>query len=114
MTIDKKLNEIQALIDKSTPGPWDFDSCGDVWSKTEQRDTTDEEKRFFGKECFRTAKEIGTTPAAPDNPNAVYIAKSRTDFPRVVQALRLAMTFCPQGLGNVMRGQIKEVLDGKA
>lgn len=66
VTITELISQIEAAREKATPGNWDSDNDGDVW--------TDAEKAFcpgLDQEIFRV---FGTTKRGPDRGDAAYIA----------------------------------------
>lgn len=71
----------------ATKGPWKHDQCGDVWTIKEM-DTDSEEVKVFGAPLFRM---IGTTPTAPNNPNAAHISTMNPSFtiPLIERQLQL-------------------------
>jgi hypothetical protein len=69
----KLIAEMKNAAEKATQGKWDHDQCGDVWSDKPRRATAEEEEVFRVSEMYT---DIGSTPTAPNNPNAKHIATS--------------------------------------
>lgn len=72
-----ELKKIEGLAGRATPGPYEYDSCGDVWTTN----TEVAKDRIAGMTVFHT---FATAPTAPDNPDAAYFAALS---PEVVTAM---------------------------
>lgn len=93
MTPTLNIAELEKLARVATPGPWAYDQCGDVWTTQETDNLAD-----IG-EVFRA---IGTTPTAPDNPNAAFIASANPQtILTLIAALREAMGVVREVTGMV-------------
>ena len=64
------IKDLRKIVNAATPGPWKNDQCGDVWTVKETENESEESKAVGGP-LFRM---IGTTPTAPNNPNAIFIS----------------------------------------
>lgn len=112
--LQSRLEELKKLAGEATPGPWNSDYCGDVW--TEGLPAELDER--LGMKVFRM---IGTTPKGPDPGDGAFIAASRTELPRFIEALEDAVkalekidtdhcTAHPSDLVQYRRGTAREAL----
>lgn len=83
MTLDEELAAIEERASKATPGPWDYyaaQCCPDMGGVMNSSNT----------KCLKAV--VGQRYDHPASiEDAAFIAASRTDVPRLVAALRLAM-----------------------
>jgi hypothetical protein len=83
--INKAIERCLELDEKAVAGPWDSDSCGDVWSKQEW-----EECEFESGE--KVWKSVGSTAIfRASHATQELIAEYRTLAPRLARALKIAM-----------------------
>lgn len=68
----KLIRELRECEAKATPGKWNSDGCGDVW--------TDAEKEFCPAMEQHLFRLIGTTRAGPDRGDAAFIVLSRNSI----------------------------------
>lgn len=77
MTILEKLDEMQARCDKATPGPWRAD-----WKGTNHFELTSASSPYWlvrPEQGFERGEDLE------------FVAHSRTDLPRLLAALRVAV-----------------------
>lgn len=110
MTIEEKLNEIEERANKATEGPWFEQVPADcVLSNRNQYICYPPNRRFLREP---ENKEI-------DSWNATFIAKARTDIPKLLAALREALEecdFCSCGSADDdkdFKDKIQSILEGK-
>ncbi len=78
------LEKAKAICEKATPGPWNWDSCGDVWSESVLEESPELEEIYGGK----IGKSIGTTPVFRSDPaNQEFIAFSRTFVSEAIEEI---------------------------
>lgn len=65
---------------KATPGVWESDFCGDVWSLHSELQKWSEDDCFF-------RGSVGTTRRGPDSGDAAFIAFSRNNFLSMLDTL---------------------------
>ena len=91
-TITELLAETKAIVEAATPGPWGFDSCGDVYPESPGLFEVEADKKLIFHGGFGDSPGIGsTTYWAEGNPNAAFIAHARTMLPALIEALELAV-----------------------
>lgn len=95
MTLDEELAAIEERASKATPGPWDYyaaQCCPDMGGVMNSSNT----------KCLKAV--VGQRYDHPASiEDAEFIASTRTDVPRLVAALRLAIE---------QRDELSEELEG--
>lgn len=115
MTVDEILKEIEERVERATPGPWAVDENTNCIQ--EGGDPKVKYQRMIHLQHW----------ASENNPNAIikdqranlqFIAAARTDVPRLVKALRIAMKYVSamdygEGLGHAYVMEIEKALRGE-
>lgn len=104
----EELDRLKELAERATPGPWQSDTCGDVWTIHSDFQKWSEDDYFFHG-------SIGTTRRGPDNGDAEYIAAVSPDVVlKLIAEVKLARrsydeqnTYCIE-TAKSLRAQLAE------
>ena len=84
--IDELLNELQAVCDNATPGPWLINEPEYGWPVANTGNSSEDGKDYEVNGCGSVVRDgFGNTDAKQD---AAFIAASREAVPRLIRALR--------------------------
>jgi len=78
MTVEQLIDEIKARADAARPGPWESQIRGNYASRVAE---------FFRQNVYAKVQ----CDYKDDEPNAEFVAHSRTDVPALIRMLRLAI-----------------------
>lgn len=93
--IQKFLSECREIEAKATPGNWDSDFDGDVFTDAPKELCPGMEPDLF--HCFYN---IGSTRCGPDRGDAEFIAFSRNNFLKLVECVSVLSEACEYYIGR--------------
>lgn len=89
--IKSRLEEIKALAERATPGPWEFDHGVNTQTGTFTRAIYSKPSEFHTLEIIETPDEEGGECIHQSDDDGRLMAAARTDIPALVSALEIAV-----------------------